>query len=124
MIERKDIAVVYLDLDDNFGFYRIRPGLEPFICLNERLLEGGEAIHLTVFRTLYEYHKSIPLDSIYRCFPLTRYFKELIPLTADEFTEITTDAPTGTEPEIVIFARSYRRWTQPVYLPQNFRVIG
>lgn len=126
-IERGEIRVVYLELDDNFGFYRVRPGKEPFIALNEKLLEGGENVHLTVYRTLLEYHHSIPLDSMYRCFPLTRFFKELIPLTSEEFIELTVTASAtepGPGPEIIIFARAPRQWHFPIYLPDNFRMIG
>jgi hypothetical protein len=76
----KEIAVVYLDLNENFGFYRIKPGKEPYICLDEKLLEGSQGVYLTVYQTLLNYHRAIPADSIYRCFPMVRYFEELIPL--------------------------------------------
>jgi hypothetical protein len=101
-IERGEIRVIYLNLNNNFGFYRVRPGKEPYICLDTKLLDGSEGVHLTVYRMLLDYHKAIPANSPYRLFPITRYFEELIPLSQKGFTEIM-------EPEIIIFARAIRR---------------
>jgi nitrate reductase beta subunit len=74
-------------------------------------------VYLTVYQTLLNYHRAIPADSIYRCFPMVRYFEELIPLSKEDFTEVA-------ECEIIFLGRATRRWHYPVYLPENFRVIG
>jgi hypothetical protein len=116
-IESDEITIVYLDLSNNFGFYRAVPGKEPYICLNEKLLKGGEGVHLTVYRVLLDYFRAIPLDSPYRLFPMVRYFEELIPLNQDEFKEVA-------EPDLIFIGRATRRWSYPVYLPQTFKLIG
>jgi hypothetical protein len=109
-----DIKVVYHDLVDTFGFYRIRQGKEPFICLsNELLSEDNESAHLNVFKMLLQVHKSIPLDSPYRLYPLRKYFEELV-------EEIIPAA----EPEIVFVGRAFRLWKFHLANNEPIRVIG
>jgi hypothetical protein len=111
-----DIKIVYHDLVDTFGFYRIRQGKEPFICLsNELLLEDKEPLHLNVFKMLLQVHNSIPADSPYRLYPLRKYFEELI--------EDDTAPAAEQGPEIIIIGRAIRLWR---FLPddEQARVIG
>jgi hypothetical protein len=117
-IQSSKIVLVYCDLAENYGYYRIRTGKQPYICLSNKLLEGSEGVHYQVYQTLLNYHEAIPLDSPYRLFPMVRYFEELIPLDQKDFAELEV------EPDLIFIGRASRRWSYPVYLPQTFKLIG
>lgn len=78
-LESSEIKIVYLYLAKSFGFYRIRPGKDPYICLSTKLLEGSEEFHRKVYRLLLEQHRAIPDNSIYRAFPMHKHVEELMP---------------------------------------------
>ena len=108
-IEVGSLVPIYAELKYHSGFYRIRPGKEAYICLNQRLLEGTEEVHLNVYQKLLDYHKAIPEDSPYRLFPMTRYFEELLP----------------TEPPLKILPfRPVRRWQYNLFPRGDYRAIG
>ena len=116
-IRCNEVELVYAELKSNLGFYRAIPGQEPYICLSEKLLEGSQGVHLNVFQMLLNYHRSIPLDSCFRLFEITRYFEELIPVPAQE--PVAVKSPH----EIEVFARAYRQWRY-VYKPDGYNLVG
>ena len=70
---------IYEDVRGSRGFYRIIPGYPAYVCLDTVLLEGNEAVHQFVFKSLLNYHNSIPPDSKFHATGLIRYFEELAP---------------------------------------------
>jgi hypothetical protein len=95
-ISSKEIKILYYDLTGSLGFYRCQPQQAPYICLSTKLLDHqDEEMHQIVFETLLEQHRSIPLDSPYRLFPMRTYYETLTPVVteldaADELVPKTT----------------------------------
>lgn len=106
-----DFPPVFAGLGKSLGMYVIEPGLEPVIILNS-VLEKYPIVAQGVYTTLYNYHES--LAEVYKLFPLTVYYEQLVP----------PEAVPIQEPEIIFIGRPARQWSYPVYLPQNFRMIG
>lgn len=98
-IESDEVKTIYGNISDDLGYYRHRPGMPPYICLDSSLLEGSEEAHQTVYNVLLEHHRSIPINSIFRSFIMVKYYKDLTPLTEP------------LEPELVIFGRAMVRRT-------------
>jgi len=114
-ITNNEIKVIYTELSNTFGFYRIRQGKAPFICLSNSLLdEGQEPVHRNVYRMLAELHNSIPTDSVYRLYPMRTYFEELVP---DE------EVNSNNGPDLTIVGRPMRQWN---YMPvaKGLRVVS
>lgn len=122
-IVRGKIIPVYLDLGgESFGFYRVRPGKDPYICLATELLNMPQGVHLTVYQTLLNYHKAIPADSCYRLFEMVRYYEELIPAApAREQEEGAVEAEL---PLNILPFRPARRWQYNIFYPHDYRTIG
>jgi hypothetical protein len=79
-VESDEVKIIYLDLLDSCGFYRIKPLQAPYICLNTSLLDYGFAVlHQEVFKLLLECHRSIPEDSAYRLYERCDYYEDLLP---------------------------------------------
>lgn len=112
-LSSEEIKIVYLDLTDSYGFYRSRPGKQPFICLSESLLEESQKpLHLNVYRVLLDYHRELPSGSSYKLFPMLRYYEQLVP----------PEALPMTEPGLEYVGRAMRRWKFMQY--DESRVIG
>jgi hypothetical protein len=118
-IQSAEVKTIYLDLIWGSGYYRHRPGKPPYICLGNSLLENGsEGKHQEVFNVLLEYHRSIPVDSIYRSFVIVRYYEDLVPAPApvpepapEPVFEQPLLAPVLEEddkPEIIVIGRAIR----------------
>jgi hypothetical protein len=109
-IDNVEVETVYIDLLDGYGYYCSRHGEAPFICLGNALLNAeDDAFHQEVHRRLLEYHRSIPMDSIYRLFTLVTYYEDLAPV----------------EEEVIIVGRAIRQWNFTFYeFNQEPRVIG
>lgn len=99
-IECAEVITVYIDLLDGYGYYCARPGEAPFICLDNSLLNAeDDAFHQEVHRRLLEYHRSVPMDSIYRLFTLVTYYEDLAQV----------------EEEVIIVGRAIRQWNFTFY---------
>jgi hypothetical protein len=111
-IEGREVKTIYGNLLDGLGFYRHRPGKAPYICLDNSLLEDDRNgwKHQAVYDVLLEYHRSLPLDSIYRSFVIVKYYEDLVP--APEPAEVAVEVPETKEPqpEIIIIGRAIRVW--------------
>lgn len=98
-IYSKEIKIIYYDLTGSLGFYRSQPQEAPYICLSTKLLNHqDEEMHQIVFETLLEKHRSIPLDSPYRLFPMRTYYETLTPVVTDfdavgELVPVTAGRP-------------------------------
>lgn len=101
---------IFVKLGKSLGIYVIEQGVEPAILLNS-VLEEYPIVAQAVYQTLYNYHES--LQEVYKLFPLTVYYEELVPPEAVPVPE--------PEPEVII---TRRQWSYPVYLPQSFKLIG
>jgi hypothetical protein len=79
-IESDEVKIIYLDLLDSFGFYRINLDQAPYVCLNTSLLDYGfKVLHQEVFNLLLERHRAIPEDSPYRWSEQCDYYEDLLP---------------------------------------------
>jgi hypothetical protein len=123
-LESDEIKIVYLALLDSYGFYQIRPGKSPFICLNIKLLDYGfEVLQKEVFNLLLEMHRAIPEDSAYRLYERCDYYEDLLP---------AVEAPSlHPEPEIAFLGVAM--WRERTFTRHDrirliggvaFRVIG
>jgi hypothetical protein len=110
-IEGREVKTIYGNLLDGLGFYRHRPGKAPYICLDNSLLNGdNEGKQQAVYDVLLEYHRSLPLDSIYRSFVIVKYYEDLVPAPEPAVVEVEVPETKEPQPEIIIIGRAIRVW--------------
>lgn len=94
----KEIKIVYLDLLDTFGYYRTRPGKEPYVCLSNALLaDRYSQLYQSVFNTFLGLYRAGQVDHSEQ---VTVYYESLVPV-------IGMPLP---EPEIIFIGRAMRLW--------------
>jgi hypothetical protein len=110
-IEGREVKTIYGNLLDGLGFYRHRPGKAPYICLDNSLLDGDNGWkHQAVYDVLLEYHRSLPLDSIYRSFVIVKYYEDLVPAPVPAAVVVEVPEMKEPQPEIIIIGRAIRVW--------------
>jgi hypothetical protein len=66
--------------------------------------------HQAVYDVLLEYHRSLPLDSIYRSFVIVKYYEDLVPAPVPVVVEVEVPEMKEPQPEIIIIGRAIRVW--------------
>jgi hypothetical protein len=123
-IESREVKTIYIDLLDGLGYYCNRPGKAPYICLDNSLLNGdNEGKQQAVFDVLLEYHRSLPLDSIYRSFVIVKYYEDLVPAPVPAAVVVEVPEMKEPQPEIIIIGRAIRVW-QFLQDGDKVRIIG
>jgi hypothetical protein len=115
-VELGTLGPIYEDLGTSLGLYCVLPGYPSFICLNESLLAGYEAVYQFIVKVLLDYHNSIPADSKLLATGHVCYLEELIPPEAIPQPGLERELPP------IVIGRAMRRWFYST--KEDSRVIG